>query len=355
MNPRRGHVLWIVIAASALLVLGLLAFALVGVFFGPRPIGDGRNIESYGFDLTNLRVPREALVASGRPRDVLLALDNPRSIAGKEIEEFNRARGGRNKYLVSTDRVVGLTIGGQSRAWPVRLLNAHEIIHDELGGIPLAITWSPFCDSAMVFDRRADCGVDAKGPLLSFGVSGLLLNGNLVMYDKGTNAGAGAGAVAVAGAGATHAPSLWSQLASKAVSGPAAARGAQLCSLAGVVVCPWGQWLTAHPDTSVALPDEESLRRIKAFSYERYLDSPELEWPVVPLAGGRAAAPGDPADKQSVVVTRTGPDSWSANALTSRGAHLELPIAPEGTKTIQCLWFAWRAFHGADTTLVPAN
>ncbi len=351
MNPRRGHVLWIVIAASALLVLALLAFALVGVFFGPRPIGDGRNIESYGFDLTNLRVPREALVASGRPRDVLLALDNPRSIGGKDIEEFNRARGGRNKYLVSTDRVVGLTIGGHSRAWPVRLLNAHEIIHDELGGIPVAITWSPFCDSAMVFDRRVDCGTGANGTLLSFGVSGLLLDGNLVMYDKG----AGAGAEAGVGAGAAHAPSLWSQLASEAISGPAAARDARLCSLPGVAVCPWGQWLTAHPDTSVALPDEESLRRIKAFSYERYLDAPELEWPVVALEGGRAAAPGDPADKQSVVILRTADDSWSATPLPSRGAHLELPIAPEGTKTIQCLWFAWRAFHGADTTLVPAN
>lgn len=342
MVHRRGHVLWIVVGASAILVLALLVFALAGVFFGERPIGDGRNIESYQFDLGNLRVPREALVASGQPRDVLLALDNPKCIAGKDIEEFNH-NAGRNKYLVTTDRVVGLTIDGQSRAWPVRLLNAHEIIHDEFGGLPLAITLSPFCDSAMVFDRRADCGAGAGGSVLTFGVSGLLLNGNLVMYDRGAKDHT------------THVASLWSQLGAAAIAGPAAARGARLCAIPGVVVCLWGQWLAAHPDTTVALPDEESLRRIKAFSYERYLDSPDLEWPVVPLEGGRAAQAGDPSDKQSVLVIRTGADEWTATALPSRGAHLELPLAPDGVETIQCLWFAWRSFHGGGTTLTPAS
>jgi hypothetical protein len=337
MRMRDGG--WL-IAVTALVCLALLAWAFAGVLRGHRPKGDGHTIESYGFDLSALRTGGGALVASGNPRDFLPALDAPSTIAGFEMLEYNAKR--RDKYVVTDDRVVGVVVGGKARAYPVQVLNVHEVVNDTLGGVPIAVTFSPLCDAAVAFDRRVE-GVERH-----FGVSGLLLDSNLVMYDRGDK------------------PSLWSQLGMCAIAGPAAARGARLEPLPGVQTCTWKHWLATHPDTEVILPDGQDARRIKNTSYSRYLLSGRLDFPVA-----RWNEPGAMPAKTPVIVVRRGADSRELTlADAARGmepfqlgdavVEVDAQASPasvlfrtrDGSPlvTVPCLHFAWFAFHQPPAT-----
>lgn len=114
----------------------------------------------------NLTVPRNEIRVGGPPKDGIPAITDP------DITAADTAT-----FLSPQSRVIGATIGKQSRAWPIAVLNYHEIIHDRLGGIPIAMTYCPLCDSAAIFDRRTKDGVR------EFGVSGLLYNSNVLMTD----------------------------------------------------------------------------------------------------------------------------------------------------------------------------
>lgn len=266
-RPSLASARW-VIALSIVVSLGVALFALWGPLHGVKaPIGDGRDPATYGFDLSNLNVPRELLVGSGQPRDFLQPLDDPKTISGSEVAPRNAAE--RQKYAVSTDRVVGVIVGGETRAYPLQLLNVHEVVHDTLGGVPIAVTYSPLCDSAVVFDRRVG------DRTLRFGISGLLLNNNLVMYDLPLDP---------SGANPT-APSLWSQLAFRAIAGPAASENTQLTIAPGTQICTWAAWLLLHPETTVALPADGDRRRMKGTDYERYWMDGKVQFPVgtIPL------------------------------------------------------------------------
>src|SRR6185369_3862902 len=90
-----------------------------------------------------------------------------------------------------------------TRAYPTRLLNIHEVVNDRFGDTPVVVSWSPLCGSAMVFDRRID------GKEVAFGVSGLLYQSNLILFDRRAD---------------PKQESLWPQLALHAISGPAAGK-----------------------------------------------------------------------------------------------------------------------------------
>jgi hypothetical protein len=70
--------------------------------------------------------------------------------------------------------------GAADRAYPIRILDFHEIVNDVLDDLPIAVTWCPLCGTAIVYDRRVE------GRHLTFGVSGKLAADNLVMYDRET-------------------------------------------------------------------------------------------------------------------------------------------------------------------------
>lgn len=124
-------------------------------------------------------------------------------------------------YLGNEEPVIGLEIEGDARAYPLRILNHHEIINDVVGYVPLAVTFCPLCNSAVAYDRRVGDMV------LTFGVSGFLHKSNLVMYDEETE-------------------SLWIQLTSEAVQGPL--HGTQLTRVPVTVVA-WGAWKESYPDS----------------------------------------------------------------------------------------------------------
>jgi len=108
--------------------------------------------------------------SGGVSRDRIPAIDRPRAVSLAEAAET----------LMPTEPVVGLVINGQARAYPLRVLIWHEIANDELGGVPVAVTYCPLCNTAVVFDRRLDNRV------LDFGTTGRLRNSDLIMYDRQT-------------------------------------------------------------------------------------------------------------------------------------------------------------------------
>ncbi|EEX10464.1 conserved hypothetical protein [Ruegeria lacuscaerulensis ITI-1157] len=108
--------------------------------------------------------------SGGPPRDGIPALSDP---------AFVRARDASG--LDTTEPVLTIELpGGRPRAYPIRYLIWHEIVNDRIGNRPVAITYCPLCNSALVFDRRTDHGV------LSFGVTGKLRHSDMVMYDRET-------------------------------------------------------------------------------------------------------------------------------------------------------------------------
>ena len=212
---------------AALITLGLVVWAVAPAIFrmADRPPGDGETIDSYGFDLTTCLVPQNQIAPAMKYRDMVPVLDNPRHAAAAAIQEINAQQHG--KYLVSSDQVVGVQIDGASRAYPISVLNVHDIINDTLGGRPIAVTYNWLSETTRVFDRQID------GRTVLFGVSGLVYNSNLLMYDRSAD-------------GAPGAESLWAQIEARAVA------GTPKRSISG-----WAQWWpvrTATPSWSRIVP-----------------------------------------------------------------------------------------------------
>ena len=384
-----------VIALAGVLVLLILAWAFAGILMGHRPKGDGQSVDTYGFDLSNLRTNGGAFVASGNPRDFFQSLDQPQVLPGHEMLAYNAKL--RSKYVVTADRVIGVEINGKSRAYPLDVMNVHEVVNDELAGVPIAVTFSPLCDSAIVFDRRVN------GKPLQFGVSGLLLDSNLVMYDKQADVvthtsldsqdkkpatQVSMNADQSPPVSAAPASSLWSQMAGMAIAGPAV--DTTLAQIPNVNVCTWKHWLATHPTTEVILPDAQDEKRMKKISYSRYLLSSRLEFPI-----GRKAAtniltnpssdnmPGTMPDKMPVIAITAGGETRviTLREAADRGADAPwnfvvggVPIVVVSQKdpasvlvgssdttpieVTPCLWFVWQAFHAPaapDQVLMPSH
>lgn len=125
--------------------------------------------------------------------------------------------------------VVGVERDGRARAYPLRVLDHHEVANDRFGG-PLLVSYCVQCGSAVVAERFAG-GVETV-----FGVSGRLWRDDLVLYDRATE-------------------SLWSQILAAAIRGPLT--GERL-ALVPSTLSTWGAWRDAHPETAVLLPPPRS-------------------------------------------------------------------------------------------------
>ncbi|WP_197922076.1 DUF3179 domain-containing protein [Thiosulfatihalobacter marinus] len=110
------------------------------------------------------------ILSGGPPRDGIPALSDPQFI--RAVDDTD---------ILPTEPVMTVQIkGAEPRAYPIRYLIWHEIVNDTVGGVPIAVTYCPLCNSAITFDRRIG------GRTLTFGVTGKLRNSGLVMYDRET-------------------------------------------------------------------------------------------------------------------------------------------------------------------------
>jgi hypothetical protein len=125
---------------------------------------------NWNTDWTLHAIDYDELLGGGPPRDGIPSIDDPRFVSQAEASE----------WLASNEPVVVLEIDGDARAYPLQILTWHEIVNDTVGGVPVIVTFCPLCNSAVVFERTLD------GVVMEFGVSGLLRNSDLVMYDRVT-------------------------------------------------------------------------------------------------------------------------------------------------------------------------
>jgi hypothetical protein len=138
--------------------------------------------------------------------------------------------------------VISVHIGGEARAYPLRILIWHEIVNDTIGGTPIAVTWCPLCNASVVFDRRV------AGRILSFGTTGKLRNSDLVMYDRETE-------------------SWWQQFSGECIVG--ALFGAQLKYLPARVES-IERFRARHPSGRILVPPGLGTRRYGINPYIRY-------------------------------------------------------------------------------------
>ncbi len=153
----------------------------------------------------------------------------------------------RADWLADDDLVIAIVVDGEARAYPLRILNVHEIVNDEVNGNPLTVTYCPLCRSGLVFNRSVN------GSVLSFGVSGKLLNANLVMYDRQTE-------------------TYWSQLNGTAIVGPLTPARLEMYPN---TITTWGEWRATHPDTRV-LSRSTGIYPVSTYSgnpYSNFADS----------------------------------------------------------------------------------
>lgn len=185
------------------------------------------------FDVTRHVIPLNQIQAGGPPKNGIPALQHPAFTSASEADSF----------LKQEDIVLGIEFTGTAKAYPVRILNWHEVVNDDVGEQPVVVSWCPLCGSGIVYDPRAD------GHRYTFGVSGLLYQQNLLLFDYETE-------------------SLWSQFRGRAVAGPLS--GASLPLLAANLAT-WRSWKSDHPQTLVLSFDTGYKRD---YSRDPYRDFP---------------------------------------------------------------------------------
>ena len=174
---------------------------------------------------TTVRLRLREVHSGGVPLDGIPAIDDPESVPADTA-----------RFMRDTDTVFGVRVGGEHRAYPVKVLGWHELLNDTVGGEPIALSFCTLCGSGILYSA-----VDEDGARLMFGTSGLLYRSNKLMFDRETL-------------------SLWSNLTGEAVVGERAARGSRLAMLP-MTLTRWDVWRERHPDTTVMAPDPAAARR----------------------------------------------------------------------------------------------
>ena len=282
-----------------------------------------------GFDVSGALIPPEEIHLGGPPRDGIPALFEPEFVSPAEAR------------LEPDDAVLGMRLQGVAKAYPIAILNWHEIVNDKFADTPVAVTYCPLCGTGEAYSAQA------AGRTLRFGVSGLLYNSDVLLYDRETE-------------------SLWSQLLNKAVTGPL--KSERLTPLP-LVHTTWSEWRRGHPDTLVLSRKTGYWRDYDRDPYAGYETEEGLYFPVsrkdpryhpkervlgVEIEGRFKAYPFAELARTSGRVE----DSIGGRGIlvTFNPAH-ETAVAydHEGRQlpAVRSYWFAWYAFH-PDTEVFEA-
>jgi Protein of unknown function (DUF3179) len=284
-------------------------------------LGIGRSAKGQ-FDLTRHSVPLDQFVDGGPGKDGIPAILSPQFVAAIEAT-----------FLREDDRILGLATKSDAKAYPIKILNWHEIVNDAIDGHAVVVTYCPLCGTGIAFDATI------QGHRHSFGVSGLLYQSDLLMYDHQTE-------------------SLWSQVGMHAVAGP----------LTGEKLTPiflehttWAEWRNAHPATLVLSTKTGSFRSYDRDPYMGYAERRDLmfdtthfdptyhpkEWVVgVEIDGVAKAYPFSELKKGPSLIS----DQVGGRSITirfnqpSRSASIH-DADGKPIPSIMAFWFAWYTFH----------
>ncbi len=189
----------------------------------------------------------EEIVWGGVRVDGIPALTNPDFVAGAEAD-----------YLRDADLVFGVEINGDARAYPLRILNWHEMFNDVVGGVPVSLAYCTLCGAGILFDTT----VEGRDEPFVFGSSGFLFRSNKLMYDTATR-------------------SLWNQFTGRPVVGPLTGSGIEL-AIRPVAITSWARWRDLHPDTRVLSLETGHRRDYRpGAAYGAYFASDDLMFPAL--------------------------------------------------------------------------
>ncbi len=187
----------------------------------------------------------EEITWGGVEVDGIPALINPKHIAPGEAT-----------YLSPEELVFGVAINGDVRAYPLRIMDWHEMFNDVVGGELVALAYCTLCGAGILFETK----VEGRSEPFVFGSSGLLYRSNKLMYDRQTD-------------------SLWNHFTGKPVVGALVGSRIQL-KMRPVTITSWKAWLAANPSTKVLSLDTGHERDYTpGRPYGRYFASPDLMFP----------------------------------------------------------------------------
>lgn len=300
--------------------LALLAAALAaGASAGAPASAPAPAREVGGFRLESPRVPADHIVPGGPRKGQIPAIDAPRFAS---LEEAT--------WVLAESPVLGVSLRGESRVYPVHLIERHQVVNDVIAGTPVAVSYDPLAGAPAAWERRVD------GRTLELGVAGLLYNGNSLLYDRASE-------------------SLWSQMRGDAVAGPLAGRRLARIPIRQETLA---SWLERHPGSRVLAPasDRIDYRHSPFSAYwvedripsrvdaeDRRFHAKEVVLGVV--REGRARA------YLGSLVTAAG--GVVDDELAGRRIHLEYSSrhavfrfdVPPDVDVQEAYWFAWKAFH----------
>ena len=195
----------------------------------------------------NMDIRLEEVVWGGVRVDGIPSLDNPKMLTAAEAD-----------YLKDDDLVFGVSINGDDRAYPIRVLAWHEMMNDVVGGVPVALAYCTLCGAGILFETE----IEGREKALIFGSSGMLYRSNKLMFDRETD-------------------SLWNQFTGRPVSGPLRGQNIEL-KLRPVAITTWGQWRARRPNTTVLSLETGHHRDYgSGVAYRDYFASPNLMFPTL--------------------------------------------------------------------------
>jgi hypothetical protein len=279
----------------------------------------------YGFAITQQLVDRAKIIPGGPGRDGIRAVDAP-TFASAEAADA----------IAPETPVLGVAINGDARAYLMPILEYHQVVDDDVGGVPIAVTYDPLTGAALAWKR------DVGGRTLRFGVSGLLYNSGFLLYDRETQ-------------------SLWSQFDGRAIAGPLAGKQLQQVPLRQE---DFAAWLAREPKTKILIPPEPNHFDYNESAYAKYAEADDVAFPLEArdrrfhakeLAVGVVVNGKARAYLASLVTANGGraEDEIDGKKIAirydpARGVF-EWDVAAEVPVT-ESYWFAWKAFH-PDTTI----
>lgn len=253
-------------------------------------------------------------------RDCIPSIDNPEYLPANEAS-----------FMAPETIVLGIDIEGEQRAYPLPIMDRHEIVNDRIGEQAVAVTWCPLCGSGIVFEPIVG------GEVVEFGVSGLLHNSDLIMYDRKTD-------------------SLWQQISGEAIMG--SERGSTLERLPSTMT-EWSNWVQAHPDTLVLSPESLPGDYFSSTAYAGYEESERLMFPVSNrdlTVHPKSVVYGFEIGPHSLAVMESSLEESSTLDTMLGEYELRIERLDDGSVVatdesgkqfdpIRLFWFAWYSFH----------